>query len=121
MKVLGLGTKQLILVHTDEKMRMRTDHFDEVMEDLYRRKVSVLGVVGVLGSTEFSSVDPLNHIVLRREEWKHRGLYYGVHVDGAWGGYMASMFRREDGSFCEREEVGSNFKTFPMPNGMQIR
>jgi glutamate/tyrosine decarboxylase-like PLP-dependent enzyme len=113
MKVLGFGTKQLMLVHTDDCMRMRKDHLDEVLEDLYRRKVPILGVVGVLGSTEFSSVDPLNHIVVRREEWKHRGLYFGIHVDGAWGGYMASMFRRTDGSFCEREEVASNFKSFP--------
>lgn len=113
MKVLGFGTKHLIPVHTDSHMRMRADHLDQLLENAYRTKTPILGVVGVLGSTEFSSVDPLNHIVIRRDEWKHRGLYFGIHVDGAWGGYMASMFRRTDGSFCEREEVGSNFQSFP--------
>lgn len=113
MKVLGFGTKQLVFIHTDNQMRMRKDHLDEVLEDLYRQKIPVLGVVGVLGSTEFSSVDPLNHIVIRRDEWKHRGFYFGIHVDGAWGGYMASMFRRTDGGLCERHEVRSHFKKFP--------
>jgi len=34
-------------------------------------------------------------------------------VDAAWGGYLATLFRNEDGSLRERSEVAAEFGNFP--------
>ena len=72
-------------------------------------------VVGVLGTTEHGTVDPIDRIVAARDEMQGRGLGFGVHVDGAWGGYLATMFRNADGSLRSRAEVGAGFAHFPQP------
>jgi len=38
-----------------------------------------------------------------------------VHVDAAWGGYLATLFRNGDGSLRSRAEVGAGFERFPQP------
>ena len=35
------------------------------------------------------------------------------HVDAAWGGYLATLFRNEDGSLHTREDVAQSFQHFP--------
>jgi hypothetical protein len=46
-----------------------------------------------MGSTEESAVDPLDEILKIRQEFRAKGLEFSVHVDGAWGGYFASILR----------------------------
>ncbi|CAM2065086.1 Pyridoxal-dependent decarboxylase [Sulfidibacter corallicola] len=114
VKVLGLGLNNLVLVKTDKTMRMRMDHLQELLAGFEKDRVPVLAVVGVLGSTEFSSIDPIDQIIDLRDEAMDRGTYFGVHIDAAWGGYMCSLFRREEtNQFCQREEVGEDLKHFP--------
>ena len=113
MKILGFGTRQLVSVKTDGRMRLHAGHLRELLDRETADKNPVLAVIGVLGGTEFSSIDPLHEIVAAREEYYAKGAYFGIHVDAAWGGYMASMFRRENGTFCEREEVGADLRFFP--------
>lgn len=113
MKILGLGGENLIPVAIDDRMRMRTDHLSQILQDAFKRQVPVLCVVSVLGSTEFSSFDPLQEIVELREDFYEEGRFFGIHVDAAWGGYMASMFRRENGGLCEQEEVREELHFFP--------
>ncbi len=113
MKVLGLGTAQLLEVPVDARMRMDADALDAELERAERERAPVLCVVGMLGTTEFGTVDPIDRIVEARDRWKERGLDFGVHVDAAWGGYLASVFRRPDGSLHTREEVAQGFRHFP--------
>src|SRR5690606_32873313 len=75
----------------------------------------VLMVVGVMGSTEFGTVDPLHELVAARERWAERGLGFGVHVDAAWGGYLATLFRRPDGGLRRLEDMHGEFRDFPAP------
>ena len=44
---------------------------------------------------------------------RSRGLGFAVHVDGAWGGYLATLFRNPDGSLRDRDAVGAGFARFP--------
>ncbi len=113
VKILGIGTHQILKINTDDNMRMRADHLREVLEGLLERQEPVLGVVGVLGSTEFGSVDPIHLIVAERERAHLSGLFFGIHVDAAWGGYMTAIFRNPDGSFMEHERIRSEFQYFP--------
>ncbi len=112
-KVLGLGTSNLIRLGVDANMRMRVDVLAKTLADCLERQQPILAVVGVLGSTEFGSVDPIHEIVALRETYKKLGLFYGIHVDGAWGGYMSALFRARDGSFLPHSEVRKQFKYFP--------
>lgn len=113
MKVLGLGTSELRFVNVDDRMRMDVEHLAECLREAFDEQAPVLAVVGILGNTEFGTVDPIHEIVAERDRWRQRGCYFGIHVDGAWGGYLTSVFRRPDGSFAEREEVARGFKYFP--------
>lgn len=113
MKVLGLGTSHLCPIHVDDHMRMDVGHLVERLEETFSEKIPVLAVIGILGNTEFGTVDPIHEIVAERERWRAERCDFGIHVDGAWGGYLTSVFRRSDGSFADRAEVGKEFKYFP--------
>jgi glutamate/tyrosine decarboxylase-like PLP-dependent enzyme len=113
MKVLGLGRANLIGVGVDDHMRMDPVQLRERLEEMFEAQRPVLAVVGVLGSTEFGTVDPIRAIVDIRDEVRGRRLDFPIHVDAAWGGYLASVFRDPDGALISRESVGASFKYFP--------
>lgn len=113
MKVLGLGTANLVHVAVDDRMRMAVPHLREELDRAEGEGVSVLAVVGMLGTTEFGTVDPIHEIADERDARRARGFDFGLHVDAAWGGYLTSVFRRPDGSFRERDEVAEGFRYFP--------
>jgi glutamate/tyrosine decarboxylase-like PLP-dependent enzyme len=113
-KLLGLGRAQLWKV--DERdMRMDPASRERVLERCARDDQPVLLVVGVLGTTEYGTVDPIDRIVDARDRWAARGLGFGVHVDGAWGGYLATLFRNADGSLRTRGDMAAEHARFPQP------
>ena len=48
-----------------------------------------------------------------REECRAEGHDFGIHVDGAWGGYLTAMFREPTGGFRARAELRRSFRHFP--------
>lgn len=114
MKVLGLGTANLVKVAVDDRMRMDPDHLAECLGRAVENEVPILCAVGMLGTTEFGTVDPIHRLVEERDRWRARGVDFGVHVDAAWGGYLMSVFRRPDGGLHTRDEVAAEgFDYFP--------
>jgi glutamate/tyrosine decarboxylase-like PLP-dependent enzyme len=93
--LLGYGSEGLKLVPVDRTFRMDVD--------VLKKKLASLGdeeylsaVVGIAGTTEEGAVDPIHKILKCREETP-----FWLHVDAAWGGYVASIFdRRPDGSLA---------------------
>ena len=71
--------------------------------------------VTVLGSTEYGTIDPIDAVLDARDVSRRRGLDFAVHVDAAWGGYLATLFRNEDGSLRSRDEVAEDYMQFPTP------
>jgi glutamate/tyrosine decarboxylase-like PLP-dependent enzyme len=114
LKLLGLGRAQLELL-PERGMRLDPDALDAALETHARGHQPVLLVVAVLGTTEYGTVDPVHRVVAARREWHERGLGFGVHVDAAWGGYLATLFRNADGSLRTRDEVAAPFARFPAP------
>jgi tyrosine decarboxylase len=112
MKLTGLGESQLISV-AEHGMRMRADALESTLETLDRDGKDVLMVVGILGTTEFGTIDPIDKIIEARDRWQDRQLSFAVHVDAAWGGYMASMFRDPQGGWLPRERVNQGHDRFP--------
>lgn len=114
MKLMGLGRAQLELV-PERGMRLDPAALEDILERCQREHQPVLLCVGVLGSTEFGTIDPVDELVAARERWAARGLGFGVHVDAAWGGYLATLFREPDGSLRTLSDMREEFQDFPAP------
>ena len=112
MKLLGLGRAQLRLM-PERGMRLDPAALQETLEACLRLRQPVLAAVGVFGTTEYGTVDPIDALVAARDAWLPRGLGFSVHVDAAWGGYLATLFREPDGSLRPREAVAESFARFP--------
>src|SRR5690606_9870547 len=114
MKLLGLG-RDLLQPIPQHGMRLDADALADMVEACENARQPVLMVVGVLGTTEYGSIDPIDRICAVRDAAVARGFGFGVHVDAAWGGYLAALFRNPDGSLRSREEVAAGFESFPTP------
>ncbi len=113
LKLLGFGSTNLVTVAVDERMRMDADALDQALADAVAQQRPVLAVVGVLGTTEFGAIDPIDKLVTARQRWREHGLDFAIHVDAAWGGYLASMFRQPDGTMVSRDLMLQQFRHFP--------
>lgn len=114
MKLTGLGRAQLELV-PERGMRTDTDALEEMLARCRRERQPVLMVVGVMGSTEFGTIDPLHELVDARDRWTGNGLGFAVHVDAAWGGYLTTLFRQPDGGLRPLDDMREDFRDFPTP------
>lgn len=81
VNILGLGSDALVKIETDANYKVKLDHVRRVCADLRARNIAILALVGVAGSTETGSVDPLEALADVAAEYK---CHY--HVDAAWGG-----------------------------------
>ncbi len=108
MKLLGLGSDQLLEVPTVQA-RLDSSKLKAMLEDRAARRLPVLAVVGVYGTTEFGTLDPLHELAALRGH----PLEFWLHVDAAWGGYIPSVFRDAQGGLRSRAAVGQEFRYFP--------
>ncbi|EHP44785.1 group II decarboxylase [Cupriavidus basilensis OR16] len=91
MDLLGLGANSLLKVDVDQNGAMRLDLLDEVLSACHARRRKVLAIVGIAGSTDFGSIDPLEELAKRaRMENAH------FHVDAAWGGPLLFSDKHAD-------------------------
>jgi glutamate/tyrosine decarboxylase-like PLP-dependent enzyme len=114
MKLLGLGRQALRLI-PETAMRSDPDALEELLQSARRERQPVLMVVGVLGSTEFGTVDPIDALVAARDRHGAEGFGFSVHVDAAWGGYLATLFRNPDGSLRGYQAMHADYHQFPTP------
>jgi glutamate/tyrosine decarboxylase-like PLP-dependent enzyme len=93
--LLGYGSDGLRLIPVDKKFRMDIDALEYELNELDREEY-LAAVVGIAGTTEEGAVDPIHKILKRREKTP-----FWLHVDAAWGGYVAAVFdRRPDGKLA---------------------
>ncbi len=114
LKLIGLGRNALHLV-PESGMRIDLAALEGMLEEALRQRQSVLMTVGVLGSTEFGTIDPIDGLVAARARMQARGLGFSVHVDAAWGGYLATLFREPDGSLRAWSAMREDYAEFPSP------
>jgi tyrosine decarboxylase len=113
MRVLGFGSASLIKVPLTDTMRMNELELSRIVNNLQSQNIPILAVIGVLGTTEFGTIDPINEIVKLRDQKSKQGLNFYIHIDAAWGGYLTSLFRKEDGRFEELESIKKELQYFP--------
>ncbi|WP_042051925.1 aminotransferase class V-fold PLP-dependent enzyme [Aeromonas dhakensis] len=81
MDLLGLGARSVWRLETDQHNRLSLAALEQALAQCKEQKLKVLALVGVAGSTDFGSIDPLPELAaIAAREQIH------FHVDAAWGG-----------------------------------
>ena len=97
--VFGIGLNNEINIQVDKHFRMDIKILEQTIEDLAAKKIPILGVVGVIGSTEEGAIDHFDKIIALRKKFEEKGVSFYVHADAAYGGYARSIFLDEDNNF----------------------
>ncbi|MFZ0481790.1 MAG: putative pyridoxal-dependent aspartate 1-decarboxylase [Desulfobacterales bacterium] len=81
--LLGIGNRNILAVDVDEKNRIDLTALEKTIKALTKisDKTAILAVIGIAGTTETGSVDPLLKI---GEICAQNRIHF--HVDAAWGG-----------------------------------
>lgn len=103
--VLGIGNKNLIQVQVNDHYHMDIDTLKSIIDDHIARKIPILAVVAVVGTTEEGAIDEVNRIVELRAEYEKQGINFYFHIDAAYGGYSRALFLDEQNRFMEYDEV----------------
>lgn len=78
--LLGMGINSLIRIPPDARNRIDLARLREVVSECKAQNRLIVAIVGVAGSTDCASIDPLTDMAeIAREAKTH------FHVDGAWG------------------------------------
>ena len=89
--LLGIGNRNIVAVDVDEKNRIDLIALEKTIHTLTKsQKTAILAVVGIAGTTETGSVDPLLKL---GEICAENRIHF--HVDAAWGGptLMSEKYR----------------------------
>jgi len=81
--ILGLGEEALVTLEVDRFNRINLQKLTEKIAELKAQNTLVLAVVGIAGTTETGSVDPLLEM---GQLCQKEGIWF--HVDAAWGGAL---------------------------------
>lgn len=103
--ILGIGGDNLIEVPVDDDYRMDIDILKETIENCVAKKVPIMGVVAVVGTTEEGAIDKVNEIVQLRDEFEKQGVSFYLHLDAAYGGYSRTLYLDENNDFMEYDEL----------------
>ena len=89
--VLGLGQEGLVANKTDGANRIVPSDLRAKIAELEAQKIKPIAVVGVAGTTETGTIDPLEEIA---QVCKQHDCHF--HVDAAWGGatLMSNHYRK---------------------------
>ncbi len=79
--VLGLGHRQLVSIPVTAEHKIDLSALRAEIDRLKRKRIGLLAVVGIAGTTETGNVDPLESLADLAAE---HGVHF--HVDAAWGG-----------------------------------
>ncbi|MGA9769790.1 MAG: putative pyridoxal-dependent aspartate 1-decarboxylase [Blastocatellia bacterium] len=78
---MGLGTRNIIKIPVDSANRINLQALRQAVADCQAQKRLVIAIVGIAGTTDFGSIDPLSEMA---EIAREAGIHF--HVDAAWGG-----------------------------------
>lgn len=92
--VLGIGRNNVVMVKTDSRFRLDVLDLElKIVSALEEGKIPI-AVIAIAGNTEEGAVDPVHEIAALREKMEARmNTSFWLHIDGAWGGYIRTLFR----------------------------
>jgi len=99
LPLLGLGKGAVRTVAVDADLRAKPDDFERVLRACQAERRPVWQTVSIVGTTEFGTIDPVHALADVRDRLAAEGLYTPIHVDAAYGGYFATMYREGEGAW----------------------
>lgn len=91
--IVGIGLDNVVPVPVDDHYTLDMEKLEKTIRDLVSKKIPVLGMVAIIGTTEEGQVDPIDKIVaLRKKLNKELGINFYIHIDSAYGGYGRTLF-----------------------------
>jgi putative pyridoxal-dependent aspartate 1-decarboxylase len=114
--LLGLGTRSLIRIPVNHRNQVDLNKLRQALSECSRRGYLIVALVGIAGTTDSGSIDPLREIADLAKEY---GTHF--HVDAAWGG--ALLFSRKHASKlagieCADSVTIDGHKQFYLPMGI---
>lgn len=107
--ILGIGDNNMWNIAVDVNARMKVKELSAKLHECLEKKIPVMNVIAIIGTTEESSVDPLNEILDLRNQLRKQGMEFAVHCDAAWGGYFRTMLNsREEKSMTHFNHIDRN-------------
>lgn len=88
--ILGLGASNIISIATGDDNRISLPALKAACEELTANKIKLMAIVGIAGTTETGSVDPLDAMADIAQQYQCH-----FHVDGAWG--APTLFSKQYG------------------------
>jgi glutamate decarboxylase len=79
--LIGLGRNQVIRIPVNHSHKIDLKVLEKRLLELREKKTLILALIGIAGTTETGSVDPLDALADLAQEFGTR-----FHVDAAWGG-----------------------------------
>ncbi|MDT8974906.1 tyrosine decarboxylase [Paenibacillus sp. chi10] len=119
--IIGIGLDAVEAIDVDSSYHMDIEKLETRIRELAAENTPVLGVVGVVGSTEEGQIDHIHKMVALREKLAKEGIYFYIHVDAAYGGYARSIFLDENDQFIEYNKINEVFKKHNVFTDMSLK
>ncbi|HEV7859193.1 MAG TPA: aminotransferase class V-fold PLP-dependent enzyme [Pyrinomonadaceae bacterium] len=118
--ILGLGSQSVMRLRLDSANRVEIKALRESLAECRRRRQRVIAIVGVAGSTDCGSLDPLDEMGRIARD---AGIFF--HVDAAWGGPLlfSARHRARLAGIAEADSVvidGHKQMYLPVGTGMLL-
>ncbi|MEG1426098.1 MAG: tyrosine decarboxylase [Oscillospiraceae bacterium] len=108
--IVGVGLDQIVECNVTDFYSIDMADLEKIIRDLAEKKIPILGVVGVVGSTEEGQIDPIHRIVALREKLQKEGISFYIHVDAAYGGYGRAIFLDENSEFIPYDKIDAAYR-----------
>jgi glutamate/tyrosine decarboxylase-like PLP-dependent enzyme len=100
-EALGIGKRQIKKIPIDKYFSMDINELEKTLSNCLEEHEPIIALISILGSTEEGAVDYVHKITELQNEFKKKGLTFYHHCDAAWGGYIRSLFYKQDWSEVE--------------------
>jgi tyrosine decarboxylase len=103
--ILGIGQKNFVNIQVDSRFHMDVGLLAKTIDGLVKKKIPILAVVAVVGTTEEGQIDEISEISKLKDEYEKKGISFYFHIDAAYGGYSRSLYLDENNRFMGYEEM----------------
>jgi glutamate/tyrosine decarboxylase-like PLP-dependent enzyme len=107
---IGFGARNIVEVPTrEDSFQVDYDQLEQTMSGLNEEGKIVMGYLDVIGSTGFGSMTNTGKILEIRKKCEQKDFSFNIHIDGAYGGPLISMFRQSDGTMMTLEQARERY------------
>lgn len=93
---LGMHQKNLWFIDLDKYGRACPRSLRALIEKAIKEHRPIMGVVGIAGTTEMGSIDPIHEFKEVLEDFRSKGFHIWFHIDAAYGGFFRSLIELEE-------------------------